>query len=266
MPENTDGTPGSMRAALAWPDDPFSAWAQAVRSPEPYERLTDPPDIDSADAASIADWIEDQRSALPMLAIVCAAVGAIVIGGLVLGILPRTDSGAEPASMHWAGGIALLVASAVLWVWEVLSRRRRRARPPILIPEVRVVLCELHPTRFNIHDGDGYRETCVAIAEDASDAQAERIFTAFRIWLARLEEDQHATSLARNEHWRPSDANVFGSEEIFGPDAAGGYLVRRPSLPADGWGVLLTPRRPARLVGRLRFADIRRWTGTGWSL
>lgn len=249
-----------------WPADPVSAWEQAVCSPDRVDRLSDPPDIDSADAASIADWIEDQRSLLPMFAIVCAAVGAFLVGGLLIGVLPRPVPGGAPPEAHWAAGVGLLTASVVLWIWEIIGRRRRRTRPPRLIPEVRIVLCQLYPTTFNIHDGDGYRETCVAIDANTPDAQAARLLTAFRLWLARLTTDPDAVSRARNEHWQPSGASVFNSEEIFGPDATGGYLVRRPNPPADGWAVLITPRRPAKLLGRLRFADIRQWSGHGWTL
>ncbi|MFE2774038.1 hypothetical protein [Microbacterium resistens] len=109
-----------------------------------------------------------------------------------------------------------------------------------------MVLCQLHPTRFHIHDGDGYRETCVAISADIPDEQAARVFTAFRIWLGRLHEDREAMQEARGLYRRPQGATVFTSEEIFGSGAAGGYLVRRPNLPADGWAVL-RPRRPAKL-------------------
>lgn len=109
-----------------------------------------------------------------------------------------------------------------------------------------MVLCQLHPTRFHIHDGDGYRETCVAISADIPDAQAARVFTAFRIWLGRLHEDREAMQEARGLYGSPQGATVFTSEEIFGSGAAGGYLVRRPNLPADVWAVL-TPRRPAKL-------------------
>lgn len=74
---------------------------KAVRSPDRATRLSDPPDVDLADAASIADWIEDQRSLLPLFAIVSAAVGAFLAGGLLVGALPRpepsaTDSKACP--------------------------------------------------------------------------------------------------------------------------------------------------------------------------
>ena len=73
---------------------------KAVRSPDRVDRLSDPPDIDLADAASIADWIEDQRSLLPMLAIVCAAVGAFLVGGLLIGVLPRSQPGGASAEVQ----------------------------------------------------------------------------------------------------------------------------------------------------------------------
>ncbi|MDA4894517.1 hypothetical protein PFZ55_47420 [Streptomyces sp. MS2A] len=258
-------TKNSQAPAAAWPGDPAAAWAEAVRSPEPYERLAGRPDVEAADAASIADWIEDQRSLLPMLAIVSAAVGAFLLGGLLLGVPPRPGHGETNEPIQWIAGVGLLIASAVLCIWELVSRHRRRTRPPRLIPEVRMVLCQLHPTRFHIHDGDGYRETCVAISADIPDEQAARVFTAFRIWLGRLHEDREAMQEARGLYWSPQGATVFTSEEIFGSGAAGGYLVRRPNLPADGWAVLITPRRPAKLAGQLRFADIRQWSGREWT-
>lgn len=249
-----------------WPAEPDSAWAEAVLSPLPFGRLNDPPEIDSADATSIADWIEDQRRLLPTLAIVCAAVGVILIGGLLLGVFPRSGPGETPTSAKWAGGIGLLVVSTVLLLWEGLLRRKRRGRPQPEIPQVRIVLCELRPTTFAIHDGDGYRETCIALDANTPDLQAARLLTAFWTWLDRLHADPDAASLARNEAWSPSGASVFASEEIFGSEAAGGYLVRRPNLPANGWGLLITPRRPAKLVGQLRFATVLQWKGTGWGL
>lgn len=253
-------------SASLWPADPASAWAEAVRSPDRATRLSDPPDVDAADAASIADWIEDQRSVLPMFAVVAAAVGAFVIGGLLSGALPRSEPGGVSAEVLWTAGIGLLIASVLLWLWELAGRRRRRTRPPKLIPEVEIVLCQLYPTRFHIYHGDGYRGTCVAIDANTSDAQAARLLTAFGLWLGRVTTDPDAVSRARNEYWVPSGATVFNSEEIFGPEATGGYLVRRPNPPANGWAVLITPRRPAKLVGQLRFADVRQWTGHEWSL
>lgn len=246
-----------------WPADPASAWAEAVRSPGHIVRLADPPRIDGADADSIADWLGAQRSPLPIFALAGAVAGAILVVGLSLGVFPLSGRGGTPAWLQWAGGVALLIASAALWAWEA---RRRRRRPPLEIPPVRMVLCELHPTAFRIHDGDGYLGTCVAIDAEASDAQAATIRTAFRVWLARLHADPDAAKSARDELWQPPGVNVFASEEIFGPEAVGGYLVRSPNRPADGWGLLLTRRRPATMVGELRFADVLRLAETGWSL
>jgi hypothetical protein len=42
--------------------------------------------------------------------------------------------------------------------------------------------------------------------------------------------------------------------------------VRQPNPPDDGWGLLITPRRPAKLVGQLRFAEVLRWRGEAWTL
>lgn len=249
----------------SWPADPQSAWAQASRSPDQIHRLTDPPDVDSADAASMIDWIEDQKSMLPMFAIAASAIGVIIVGGLFPGVLPLSGQRSQDEGGLWAAGTVLLVAAIVLWGWELINRVRRRRQPPQLIPEVQLVLCQLYPARFSIADGDGYRETCIAIAADTSDAQAARVLTAFRLWLDRLHADAGATIRARNEGWAPSGATVFASEEIFGPEATGGFLVRRPNPPADGWGVLITPRRPRKFVGELRFANVRQWTGFEWS-
>lgn len=75
-----------------------------MRSPDRVDRLSDPPDIDLADAAPIADWIEDQRSLLPVFAIVRAAVGAFLVGGLLIGVLPRSrPRGASTETSRAAG-------------------------------------------------------------------------------------------------------------------------------------------------------------------
>jgi len=247
-----------------WPGDPGSAWAEAVRSPEPYDRLPGRPDVDPEGAASIADWIEDQRSLLPMFAFVFAGVGAVLVGGLLFGILPLSGSDRTKESVQWIGGTGLLIAAAALWAWEVARKRMQRERASQDAPPIPTVVCELSTTTFHIHDGDGYGETCIAIDADASNAQAARLRTAFRIWLARLEADPEAASAARNEQWRPSGANAFAAQEIFGPQAAGGYIVRRPLPPADGWGLLIAPRKPAKVAGQLRFADVLRWKNDGW--
>ena len=46
------------------PADPESAGAEAVRSPHRIDRMSDPPEVDSADADSIANWLENQRWSL----------------------------------------------------------------------------------------------------------------------------------------------------------------------------------------------------------
>ncbi|MFD2757017.1 hypothetical protein [Gulosibacter faecalis] len=253
-------------AAPRWPADPESAWREATHSPDPITRLTDPPEVESADFASTLDWLGEQRSMLPAFAVVAAVVGAIVLGGLAVGVLPMSGAGAIPAPALWAIGIGLLVVAVALTVWELVRRMRQRGRDLQEIPPVRIVLCELRTSKFHVHEGDGYHGTCVAIDAAAPDAQAARLLTAFRIWLARLEADPDADIAARDVGWQPRGATVMTAEEIFGPQATGGYLVRQPNPPADGWGLLITPRRPAKLVGQLRFAEVLRWRGEAWTL
>lgn len=242
-----------------WPGDPVSAWREAGKSPQPYERLTDAPDLDGADAFSISDWVSAQRSPLPLLGTVFFLIGA----ALAVQLIVRTQTDGPQSWWIWGSTAAMLGAGVVLWAWEISKRRARRIHPPLL-PDAETVLCELHTTGFLVNHDDGYRETCVAIDAAASDAQAARIFTAFQIWLDALQSDPALTLAARSQ-WHPHAATVFAAEEIFGPDASGGFLVRRPNPPADGWGAIVTPRRPRSHIGQLRYADVLRWRADGWS-
>ncbi|MFI6346407.1 hypothetical protein [Streptomyces sp. NPDC050560] len=66
-----------------------------MRSPEGIDRLRDPPDVDAADAASIVDWLENQRSLSPLFTIVSAAVGALLADGLLIGLVRRPNPPAD---------------------------------------------------------------------------------------------------------------------------------------------------------------------------
>lgn len=244
-----------------WPADPASAWAQAVAAPVPTARYGDPPSIKPLE--KIAENMRRQRVFVPTIALVLTVVGAVLLGGLLAGVLPLSGRSTS-AVVQWISGIVLLVSGPALWIthrqWR--TRQERRGFPP-----ARGVLCEIYPTTFRIGDGDGYCGTSVAIDARTPDEQASRIAAAFRIWLARLEADKEADSAAENA-WgsglRRRVVNAFASEEIFGPEAAGAYLVRG-TASGSRWALLLDWRAPEDPAHPMRNALVLAITDQGGS-
>ncbi|MDV3123874.1 hypothetical protein M1247_02995 [Mycobacterium sp. 21AC1] len=242
-----------------WPADPASAWAQAVTSPMPIARPGEPPQIKPLE--EIAAKARQQRVFVPTVALVFTVVGAVVVVGLLAGVFPLSGRNTS-ADVQWVAGPLLLIAGPVLWIahrsWR--TREERRGFPP-----ARGVLCEVYPTKFHVHDGDGYCLTSVAIDARTSDGQATKISAAFSIWLARLDSDEQAGSEARDA-WQAGGgkgiANVYGSEEFFGPEAAGGYLVRG-TVRRSPWALLLDWRVPGDPAHPLRCALVLAVDGKG---
>lgn len=183
-----------------------------------------------------------QRVFVPMVALVFTVVGVILVGGLLSGVFPLSGRSTS-ATVQWTAGVVLLVVGPVLWLGHRQWRKQEERQG---FPPARGVLCEIYPTTFHIGDGDGWCLTSVAIDARTPDEQASRIATAFRIWLARLESDKEADSAAKNawnSGFRRRIINAFASEEIFGPDAAGGYLIRGTASRSP-WALMLDWREP----------------------
>lgn len=140
-----------------WPADPASAWAQAVAAPVPKARYGDPPSVRPLE--EIAADMRGQRVLGPTIALVFTVVGAILVGGLLAGVLPRSGRGAS-AGVQWFAGVVLLIAGTVLWLGH---RQWRKYEERQGFPPARGVLCEIYPTSFHIGDGDGWCLTSVAI-------------------------------------------------------------------------------------------------------
>ncbi|WP_396911123.1 hypothetical protein [Mycolicibacterium sp.] len=218
-----------------WPADPASAWAQAVAAPTPKARYGKPPSIRPLE--KIAANMRRQRVLVPTVALVFTVVGAILVGGLLVGVFPLSGRSTS-ATVQWTAGVVLLIVGPALWIGHRQWRKHEERRG---FPPARGVLCEIYPTSFRIGDGDGWSDTSVAIDARTSDEQASRLATAFRIWLACLEADKEADSAAKNawnSGFRRRIINAFASEEIFGPDAAGGYLIRGTARRSR-WALLL---------------------------
>lgn len=223
-----------------WPADPASAWAQAVAAPAPVARHGEAPSITPLE--EIAENMRRQRVFVPTVALVFTVVGVILVGGLLAGVFPLSGRSTS-AAVQWTAGVVLLIVGPVLWIahrqWRAYEERRG-------FPPARGVLCEIYPTAFHIGDGDGYCLTSVAIDARTSDEQAARIAAAFQLWLARLDADKQAdtdATMAWGSKFRQRVVNAFASEEIFGPEAAGGYLVRG-TAGRSPWALLLEWRAP----------------------
>ncbi|WP_396909819.1 hypothetical protein [Mycolicibacterium sp.] len=223
-----------------WPADPASAWAQAVAAPVPKARYGEPPEIRPLE--EIAANVRRQRVLVPAVSLVLTVVGAILVGGLLAGVFPLSGRNTS-ATVQWIGGVVLLIVGPVLWL---AHRQWRKHEERQGFPPARGVLCEIYATSFRIGDGDGWCDTSVAIDARTPDQQASRIVTAFRIWLARLEADKEVDSAAKDawsSGFRRRIINAFASEEIFGPEAAGGYLIRGTASRSP-WALLLDWREP----------------------
>ncbi len=233
-----------------WPADPASAWTQAVSAPVPKARYGEPPSIRPLE--EIAANMRRQRVFVPTVALVFTVVGAILVGGLLAGVFPLSGRSTSEAVQSIAG-IVLLIVGPVLWIGHRQWRKHEERQG---FPPARGVLCEIYPTTFHIGDGDGWCLTSVAIDARTADEQASRIVTAFRIWLARLEADKEAGYAAKdawNSGFRRRIINAFASEEIFGPEAAGGYLVRG-TASGSRWALLLDWRELEDLAHPMRNA------------
>lgn len=242
-----------------WPADPPSAWAQASGSPVPIARHGEPPEIKPLE--EIAENMRRQRVIVPTVALVFTVVGATLVGGLLAGVFPLSGRPTS-AGVQWTAGVTLLIVGPALWIahrqWRVREERRG-------FPLARGVLCEIYPTMFHIGDGDGYCLTSVAIDARTSDEQASRIAAAFRIWLARLDADKQddtAAKIAWGSKFRQRVVNTFASEEIFGPEAAGGYLVRGTASRSP-WALLLEWRAPEDPAHPMRGALVLAVDGEG---
>lgn len=227
-------------APRRWPADPASAWAQAVAAPVPKARYGNPPSIRPLE--EVAANMRRQLVAVPTIALTLTVVGVIVVGGLLVGVFPLSGRSTS-VGVQWFAGVVLLIVGPVLWIGH---RQWRKHEERVGFPPARGVLCEIYPTTFHIGDGDGWCLTSVAIDGRTADEQASRIVTAFRIWLARVEADKEADSAAKsawNSGFRRRVINAFAAEEIFGPEATGGYLVRG-TASRSRWALLLDWREP----------------------
>ncbi len=124
----------------------------------------------------------------------------------------------------------------------VLRRLARAASLPLLNGLVRVatsgprerrlqaarsgILCSVHPSDLGIGDADGYytRSTHVLIATDIPVPRALRLLAAFDRWIGGMDADArvYASSVW---NWSGPGTLAYGSQEIFGPEAAGAFLV-----------------------------------------
>ena len=216
-----------------WPGDPAGIWA-ATRPTAGRTRRT-PPDL--------RDFEEFERLAAPGDSAIGGAV-IYTVGGLfflvtgIVGLIFRPD--APDASM---GTFFSLFAWAVRWypllalaagigflVAAPLTFRRERRNHPQEIRDLyeaacdRGILVETTAARFRIFDtGDGWVEAAVGVDVRLDPVAATRIRTAFHRWFTLLEQDRKAAQAMRVKNGR---GDVRRAEDVFGPEAAGGFLLR----------------------------------------
>lgn len=125
-------------------------------------------------------------------------------------------------------------------------------------------LCEVHGSPLRISDGEAGCPTHVLIDVRTPDERAARIVTAFGVWGERAEAGD---AWGHEPNWIVYTA--LTSEELFGGDARGGYLVRDCGAEPGDWTLLSArenaeyPDAPFRDGDVIRIAGPRRASGTG---
>jgi len=220
----------AMPDAPALVPDGSAAWAQARASAEVRPRRPAPR------VATEADFRRVHRSneQAGCLALMLAGFAVVVAG------LQRVRGGSVDAPFavdEWigyavAGG--LLLAALAVWVWAPLTRERRLREAYAGFRE-RGVLGEVHRTDLVVDSGDGTTPVVLVIDTAVSDAQASRLHRAVGLWLAQVAAAPDDVRRAARR-W-VKERHVAPTEELFGPEGAGGYLAVGEDF--RGWRILV---------------------------
>ncbi|MBN3458734.1 hypothetical protein [Mycolicibacterium sp.] len=167
----------------------------------------------------------------------CAAVAGYA---LVSAGLPWQQGAAAP--FIYALWFVVGLPGAIGWIWYTLSivhdlRARPRERDESYAAWQRSgVLARSCPTgRSYRHDRDeNPTHVHLLIRPDTNPQVAHRLRASVRKWLGDMADDA-AYEVFKGRH-------VIPTEDIFGSDAAGGYLTDKATW--NNWVLLLPPRRP----------------------
>lgn len=228
--------------------DPRRHWREAAGR-RPGHRREPAPDL--SDFAVFAARVDPRGSRwlTPALllgtAVFCAWYSTVSSTGL----LPLSPD--VRRTVLWVlAGILAGAAPAVL-VWDNRTRDRALRRTHGVFVEHGTVV-EAYLTPLDVGN-ESVQLAWVLIDSRVPDEQASRLHAAFDGWLTAVLADDDA--YRRVAAWLRAGGGFEPSEELFGPDAAGGYLVG--PLTRGRWKVLM-PKIP-RFAAPVPLSEGRSW-------
>ncbi|THV29100.1 hypothetical protein [Glycomyces paridis] len=237
-----------MRPPQPWPGDPAAVWA-ATAAPDDAPERPAPPDLSSfADFERLAAPKDSSRAGAVVLAV--SGVLFLAYGLILMAVMPGPVEGVEGffaavifvVRWHW---IAPLAAGAWFLASAPIAYRRDKRDHPGETRDLyeaareRGVVVETFPARFRVLDTEGTAPATIGVDVRLDAADAARIRRAFDAWFDRLDAEPKAVDRAQR---RNGEREVRPAEDLFGTEAAGGYLMRRTH-----WGqrfTLLVPDPP----------------------
>lgn len=213
----------------SWPGDPASAWAQALSAARPLRRPRPLPPV-----RSTRDVGRDDAS-LHRVVTWGAPIFWVLLALAFTGMLVwfRLDGGEVDPPLWAAVGLALAITLGILVFRATFYPRWRGEGLEHELSEG--VLCDVVDSPMTIPGGDVDSTTAIAVVVDLPSDQAERIVEALRRWAA---QDEARAAWGQEPGWTVYRA--LTSAELFGEDAAGGFLVRDCPAEPGAW-LLVSP-------------------------
>lgn len=221
----------------SWPGDPVEVWAASGGTTADITRPRPVPVMESVQ--QVSRWADPSRfpHAEAFLApLFWALIPVVVIGILAYGTI--SDPAGFDAAEHWdfwlicIGGLIWLLIAIGVTVHRVRSYPRRR-RESDQRTFTHSIVCEVHRSPYYFDGGEGSSTPGrILVDHTVPDAQAARIVGALRVWVSQPDVEQELGYGSLREY------RCIASEEVFGPDAAGGYFAA--SDAEEGGWVLLT--------------------------
>ncbi|KUH81689.1 hypothetical protein AU186_17030 [Mycobacterium sp. GA-1999] len=211
-----------------WPGAPHEAWADATRRHG----------LRSLPRPNVPNWREPEvftsRVLLPHAT--PSPTGTVAMGVFLVFLAWLKDfDGVLGVGLTVIA--ALLVAVGCYWMWWTRARRAHRVRRIHARALDHGVGGHAYRTVFAWNDGEGSpTPISLLIDETLPDFAASRLQFAVRTWLARVTTDRHLNSQAcqaLGHRW------AVPAAEIFGPEAAGAWLIRDQGDDDSPWRLLI---------------------------
>ncbi|MFB7915429.1 hypothetical protein [Streptomyces sp. NPDC056061] len=237
----------------AWPADPASAWAESRSAPRTIARTRPVPRLDTAEdvgahlqSAVLSTWG-------PPIVVLVLDLGFIWLLATHPNDVPEFFAARANPAVLWSVAVLGLVVAPVLWWLLRLGAGVQLAHECEQVMRAGV-LCDVFASPLSWSSGDGETDTRILIDATVPDDRAARILAALTLCASR-----------------PGAEHAFGPEpgwtlyiavtsaELFGDEAAGGYLVRDLSASPGEWALLIPeeePEYPGHPFGRCRTARV----------